>query len=180
MNALASQVTSLDSIANPGFYTETERTYAIAVYAETGSTRAASAKTGIPHSTIAHWVNSEEGEALIQQLRTAIRSNVAWKYVEGVTKAMDRVLERLDKGDPFHYGDEGDIGYMPIKAWDAMRIAATAQDKLASLMGQLGNAKASGSALERLAEALLTKMEAVAPKAPEPLPQAPDAEDYLG
>lgn len=152
----------------------------MAIYAETGSAVAASRITGIPDATIYHWcARTEEGEAVVTQLRQAIRANAAWAYVEIVGKAQQEVMNRLERGDP-HVLKDGSIVYTPVKARDAMVIAAMAQDKLASLAGGLGGTKGAGAALERLASALIKRLEAPSPEARDTPPPIPNASAYLG
>lgn len=138
-------------------WTETERAHALAVYAETNSLRAVERHTGVPASTVGRWVESEGGMALINQLRTALRSRAAWRYAELVERAQSQLLERLEHGDP-HVTKDGNIVYHPVKARDLMLIASVSQDKHALLTNGLAGSRGVDKALASLADKLLKEV----------------------
>lgn len=139
-------------------YTESQRMTVLACYAETGSARAASKLTGVPASTIARWLEDEEVATLVLQLRSAIREQAAFEYLELVQLGQRATRKRLIEGDP-HVTKDGELMYVPVKARDAMIVTSIAHDKLTQLAGGLDGQRGAGAALANLAGRLVTQLE---------------------
>lgn len=171
---------SPNSLPQSKVYTESERAYALAVYAETRSPTAVYRQTGIPESTIREWASSEEGQNAIASLRGIIRERCAWGYVEQMMVAHQLLMERLRNGDPVVLTD-GRVVYRGVSARDLMMVMAVSQDKHASLVGQLESGQHVDKALNSLANKLMEKL-AQAKGSPEPKaqPLSDDASDYVG
>ena len=107
---------------------------ALAVYSETLSYSTAERETGIPRQTITNWVNSEDGNDLLCEIRLAIRSEAAHLYAAVAIKAARITLQRLEEGDPV-IGRDGNIIYRGVSARDAATISSIAADKHALICG---------------------------------------------
>lgn len=140
-----------------GYWSETDKAFALAVYAETNSSMEASRRSGIPQTTIHQWVQSEWGDALVVKLRIALRERVAWKYQEIIDKALNNIMVSLERGDPVIYNGHV-MGYAPVKAADLIKIAAIAQDRHALVTGQLEGSKKVDSQLNSLADKLMQRI----------------------
>lgn len=134
-------------------YTERERLVGLAVYAETGSSRAVERETGIPASTIESWLDQDECLAMVEQLRTAIRSRAAWQCIERIELSHQYLMERITKGDPVVMRN-GSVRYVPVKARDLMLINACSTDKALLLANAIEGSKHQDSALNALADKL--------------------------
>lgn len=138
---------------------------AIATYAESGSLKTASRESGVPEPTIWTWINSEDGIALLESLRTAIRVQYATKLVSLVGLALDQVHKRLTYGDPY-IDKHGAVCYAPCKLRDVTLTASIMIDKHALITGSLVGQKANAT-LNGLADKLLTLMGKGGPAKPE-------------
>lgn len=137
---------------------DSHRIRALAIYAETNNLREASRQTGIAHQTIWEWANSEEGMAVVGQIRTAVRAQAAWTLVENTITALNLVNQRLKAGTDPHVLKNGCIVMRPISLKDAVMAAAVSQDKLAMLTGMLEGSKQVDKRLESIASRLLAKL----------------------
>lgn len=139
-------------------YTESEKVRVLAVMAETNSARAASRITGVPCSTIQSWLQDDEVATLVIKLRSAIREQAAFEYLELVQLGQRATRKRLIEGDP-HVTKDGTLMYVPVKARDAMIVTSIAHDKLTALAGGLDGNRAASSQLATLAGRLVTQLE---------------------
>lgn len=130
-----------------------DRLMALAIYAETGSITTASRHSGIAPSTIASWVEREDGAETIESLRIAARAQSAHKYMALTSMAQDLAMERLVKGDP-HVTKDGRVVYHPVKYRDLMVGASIATDKTYLIAGALNDGAKVNSALRDLASQL--------------------------
>lgn len=162
-----------------GSYSYEQRCMALAVYADTGSPRTVELRTGVPASTVRVWIETEEGQALIDSLRTAVRAKCGFIYAEIAYKAAMRTMERLEEGDE-HVTKDGTIIPVAVKARDCAMIAAIFTDKHALIVGMLEGTKHVDRALGTLAEKLLAKMAEAKPKASDLKPPPASGEGYLG
>jgi hypothetical protein len=133
---------------------DSRRMMALAVFGETGSLATASRHTGVAKSTIAGWVDSEDGAETVEQLRISARANTAHKYMAVSSMALDKVMQRLVSGDP-HVTKKGEIVYAPVKARDAAVIASIATDKTYLIAGALADGQKINQALRGLASELV-------------------------
>lgn len=165
-------------------YTEKERMFALGVFAETGNITYTSRVTGIPYSTIQYWVSDDRNIEILDGLRGAIRKACAWDYVAGSVIALQRMHERLERGDP-HVTKDGEVIYLPVKAIDACKIAAICTDKHALLTATANHDAKVEQALSLLADGLMAELakRGVTPQTAEPVTSPPlglDASPYVG
>lgn len=165
---------TVDAVATANLTTskhsESDRTRALAIYAETNSIAEAARQTGIAQTTIHYWLQDDEVQAVVVRLRSAIREQAAWNYVEIIGLAQREVLKRLKYGEE-HVTKSGDIVLLPVKARDAILIASVAQDKLANLTAGLEGQSKANRHLNHLAKQLLETMQAAQAVKPDPLPE---------
>ena len=128
-----------------------EKNLALAVYAETLNQNEASRVSGVPKTTINGWLETEEGSAIVDRLRIAIRYEMAYKCVEVSKLALDSVLDRLKSGDWVINSKSGEQERIPVMAKDAAMIASMAIDKHALLTGTIESGKNINSGLLALA-----------------------------
>lgn len=137
---------------------------ALAIYAETLSVSAASHRTGLPTSTIQSWLNEEGSDAVLTDLRQAIRREIAFKCAEVAVLAVDATKERLLNGDHKVLAN-GETVRVPVSAKDSTYIAGMMIDRHALLTGtNQGNASAALDAIAtKLMQALADKPVTVGP-----------------
>ena len=130
----------------------------LAIYAETLSLTAASKRTAVPVSTIQSWLNEDGADAALNDLRTAIRREIAFKCAEVAVLAVDATKERLLNGDHKVLAD-GSTVRVPVSAKDSTYIAGMMIDRHALLTGtNRGNASAALDAIAtKLMQALADK-----------------------
>ena len=136
----------------------------MAIYAETLSLAAASKRTAVPESTIQRWLNEEGSDAVLNDLRTAIRREIAFKCAEVAVLAVDATKERLLNGDHKVLAN-GETVRVPVSAKDSTYIAGMMIDRHALLTGtNQGNASAALDAIAtKLMQALADKPVTVGP-----------------
>ena len=130
--------------------------HALSVYAETLSQSTASEITGIPRTTINAWLEDDESNAFIDNLRQSLRAEVAYKYVNMAILACDNTIDRLVNGDEVVTA-KGETVRVKVKARDCAVIAQIATDKHALLTGMSTGSKA-GAALEQIAANLIAAL----------------------
>jgi len=133
----------------------------LAIYAETLSRTAASKRTGIPESTIQTWLDEDGSETVLNDLRQAIRREMAFKCAEVAVLAVDAARDRIANGD-HKVLSSGEIVRVPVTAKDATYVAGMMIDRHALLTGtNQGNASA---ALEQVAAKLMAALKPAEPK----------------
>lgn len=138
-----------------GKYEYAQKMHALSVYADTLSIKTASQSTGIPLTTIQYWLQDEESSEYIETLRSAMRSHMAHKYVEGARLALDATIDRLKNGEDAIVN--GEIIKVGVKARDCAMIASVCTDKHALLTGMSTGSKA-GAALQQIAANLMAAL----------------------
>ena len=138
-----------------GKYEYAQKMHALSVYADTLSIKTASESTGIPLTTIHYWLKDEESGEYIETLRSAMRSHMAHKYVEGARLALDATIDRLKNGEDAIVN--GEIIKVGVKARDCAMIASICTDKHALLTGMSTGSKA-GAALQQIAANLMAAL----------------------
>lgn len=130
----------------------------LAIYAETLSRTAAAKRTGIPESTIQTWLDEDGSDAVLNDLRQAIRREIAFKCAEVAVLAVDATKERLLNGDHKVLAN-GETVRVPVSAKDSTYIAGMMIDRHALLTGtNQGNASAALDAIAtKLMQALADK-----------------------
>lgn len=136
-------------------YTREDRYKAAALYVATGNSMAVSRETGIPASTIRHWLKHDEDFRLMcQEVRTEFGEKIKSKYAQIIDEATDQVLDRLRNGDVVRDTKTGELNRVPVKAKEAAIIGAIHFDKsrlLASQPTQITRHESAAN-LQRLAD----------------------------
>jgi hypothetical protein len=111
-------------------YTQEDKMLALAVYAETLSGTAAEAETGVPANTVWSWARSEEGNALIQDVRSAIRSHMGHQLAAMAIAAGKQLMDRIQNGDEIILSDG-----TPVRRKDLSHAMSITIDKHALICG---------------------------------------------
>lgn len=139
---------------------EEEKAYALAVYAETGSTETASRESGIPRSTISSWIDRDPDiDAKLDALRRVVREKTAHRYAEIAYRAAEELLDRVNNGD-YHVDKAGNTTRRPIPGRELAFISSIAADKHALLTASVVKQSGEDASLTRLADGLLKAIEA--------------------
>lgn len=149
-------------------YPDETRLTTLALFAENGSATITARLTGIPESTIRRWIEAEDGMDTVASLRVALRAQTAHKYVAMASLACDAVLERLANGDAY-VDARGVTRRVPVKARDAMVIAAMSTDRHALLTGMMSSEQTIERGLRSMADKLVAAVREAA-KPPESPP----------
>ena len=136
-------------------YDDKDKLFALAVYAETGSLVTSSKRTGIPDTTIQSWVKNPENDAILEELRSALRHKIAFICAEGALLAAEQIVDRIKNGEDVIVNNE--IQRMPVKAKDLGYLLGVMSDRH-TMYTATGNAKNSKDALTNLATELVKKM----------------------
>lgn len=132
---------------------------ALSVYAETLSTTEASKRSGVPKTTIHTWVHEPDSDALLDQLRTAMRSQLAFRCAEAAVLAVDTVLDRLKHGEYRLINNE--LQLCPVNAKDAGYLAGMMIDRH-TLLTSGNNGNKVGDALTLVAGKLMEAIQTAA------------------
>ena len=134
-------------------HSEESKNLALAIYAETLNCEEAARQTGIPQSTIRTWTQTEEGDAKINELRAALRYQLAFKLTQVSQEAIRQIEDRLTNGDE-RLLPNGEIVRVKIPGKELASIASMAIDKHALLTGTIDAGKNIKAGVESLAQAL--------------------------
>jgi len=137
-----------------GKHSYSDKMFALSVYAENMSQTEASQASGIPATTIAAWLKSDEIDATLENLRQALRSSIAHKCAQAAALSVDTVIERLQNGD-WKLTKDGDTVRCPVSAKDAGYLAASMIDRHALLTGTSGLNGKANEALSMVADKLM-------------------------
>ena len=140
--------------------TYNERMLALSVYAETLSRSEASKATGIPESTISSWLKEEGSDDVIDSLRVALRSKIAFKCAQASALAVESIIDRLQYGD-VKLLPNGEQVRVPVGAKDAGYLASTMIDRHALLTGTSAAQGRANGALRLIADKLLAAITVV-------------------
>lgn len=130
------------------------RMLALSVYAETLNVSEAARVTGIPKTTISEWIGTEESEASLDILRSALRHELAFKCAQASALAVETIIDRLQNGD-VKVLPSGEQVRVPVAAKDAGYLASTMIDRHALLTGTSANHGKATQALAMVADKLM-------------------------
>lgn len=119
---------TFNAIRNSSPYSDEQRREAVIQYLSCGKYSITSERTGIPLSTIRDWRESEWWDDVAASVRTAVEDETRAKLSAITHEALDKTLSALTDGEQ-HMTRHGPVT-LPVKAKDAMLIAAMAYDKL--------------------------------------------------
>ena len=112
-------------------HTRENRYKAAASLVATSNSKAASQASGIPASTIRHWVHNDgDFQLMCQEVRTEFGERIKYKLAAIVDESTDQALDRLRNGDVIRDTKTGELVRVPIKGKDAAIIGAICFDKL--------------------------------------------------
>jgi hypothetical protein len=141
-------------------HAEEDKTRALAIYAETGSTFTAAEATGIPRRTIDAWIERDpEIDAKLEALRRAVREKTAHKYAEIASEAATQLLDRLKNGDDVVDRNGKVVGKRRVAAKDLAIVSSIAAENHAKITGPLGTQTSMERKLADIAQGLIRAME---------------------
>ncbi len=112
-------------------HTIENRYKAAAALLATGNSKAASRESGIPASTIRHWIhNDDDFQMICQEIRTEYGEQIKYKFAEIIHESAKETLDRVKNGDVTRDTKTGELVRVPIKGRDLAIIGAVAFDKL--------------------------------------------------
>ena len=101
-----------------------------------GNSKAASAQTHVPASTIRHWAQNDEDLILMmQEVRSEFGERIKGSLAEIVDEASRQALDRVRNGD-FVLTKSGELVRKPMSGRDVITTGAIAFDKLRLLENQ--------------------------------------------
>ena len=104
--------------------------------ATSGNSKAASAQTRVPASTIRHWAqNDEDFILMMQEVRSEFGERIKGGLAEIVDEANLQALDRVKNGD-FVLTKSGELVRKPMSGRDVITTGAIAFDKLRLLENQ--------------------------------------------
>jgi hypothetical protein len=160
-------------------YSEKDRAYALSVYAETGNLSEASRKSGIAKQTIHYWLQDDETQAFVDDIRTLLRTRCAFELVELTALSFKAAKDSLLHGDEVVLKD-GSIVKRKVSGRDAMMMGAIAMDKHILLTATAEHDAHVAKALNHLADNLLESLTAKVTEALASSPSVPNASAFLG
>jgi len=118
-------------------YTREDRYKAAALYVATGNSEAVSRETGIPGSTIRHWIQHDGDFQLIcQEYQAECGEKWRYKYAQIIDETTEQILDRIRNGDFVRDTKTGELIKVPVKAKELTIIEAIHFDKLRLLESQ--------------------------------------------
>jgi hypothetical protein len=118
-------------------YTREDRYKAAALFIGTGNSMAVSRETGIPASTIRHWLQHDgDFQMICQEYQAECGEKWRYKYAQIIDEATDQVLDRIRNGDFVRDTKTGELNRVPVKAKELTIIEAIHFDKLRLLESQ--------------------------------------------
>ncbi len=112
-------------------HTIENRYRAAAALLATGNSIAASRESGIPASTIRHWVHNDDNFQMIcQEIRTEYGEQIKYKFAEIIHESAKETLDRVKNGDVTRDTKTGELVRIPVKARDLAIIGGVVFDKL--------------------------------------------------
>jgi len=112
-------------------HTIENRYKAAAALLATGNSKAASRESGIPASTIRHWIhNDHDFQIMCQEIRTQYGEQIKYKFAEIIHESAKETLDRVKNGDVTRDTKTGELVRIPIKGRDLAIIGGVAFDKL--------------------------------------------------
>jgi len=143
-------------------HTIENRYRAAAALIATGNSKAASRESGIPASTIRHWVhNDDDFQMMCQEIRTEFGERIKHQLAEIIHESAKETLDRVKNGDVIRDPKTGELVRVPIKGRDLAIIGGVAFDKLRLAENQPTNIvqhESSENSIKRFTE----KFEAIA------------------
>ncbi len=109
-------------------YSDEQRRSAVAAYLSTGKYTLTAKICGLPWETVRDWRHQDWWDDCATSLRQSLEDESRAKLQAITHKALDSAIDRLDNGET--YVSKGEQIRVPVKARDAMLIAAMAYDKL--------------------------------------------------
>ena len=132
-------------------YPREDRYKAAVAYVATGNSLAASRESGIPGSTIRHWLKADDDFQLIcEEIRSEFGERMKYQFAEIIMESGEQALDRLRNGDVVRDSKTGELHRVPIKGKDAAIIGAVAFDKLRLAENQPTSIVQHGDSKERL------------------------------
>jgi hypothetical protein len=98
-------------------------------YALVGNASEVERITGIPSGTIRQWKTQDWWPQIIERIRLEADDELDVKFTKVVDKAIDLVVDRIDKGDYIYDPNRGQMVRKPISARDGTTVVNSFLDK---------------------------------------------------
>ena len=134
--------------------TTKQRTLALLAYAETNNVEAAAVASRTSPARVREWISEPQAKAELQAARDALKAGLIWKYQEVQISSVNKLLERIENGDPYVLKN-GEVIAVPLKARDLASIAAIAGERHAILTGAIDQGGHDAESLMGLANKVL-------------------------
>jgi len=106
-----------------------DRIRAATTYALVGNAAEVERITGIPSGTIRQWKTQDWWPQIIERIRLEADDELDVKFTKVVDKAIDLVVDRMDKGDFIYDPNRGQMVRKPISARDGTTVINSFLDK---------------------------------------------------
>lgn len=141
----------------PSFEPDERRREAfVAAYFETGNADKSSAMAGVHKNTGKKWKNEPWFDKAVKDLKRALDKQMDGRITKILSKALDTLEERIDKGDTKVLSTKDGIfrEQVPVSARDLAVVTGVLFDKRNQLRREPENDDGNESALDRIAEKL--------------------------
>lgn len=92
-------------------------------------------KKRVADRTIREWTELAEWPDLVHKAKEVLQDDLDAAETEIIHKAVGKIVERLDKGDPYVKKDQT-VGYKPMTGKDTTMVLAIMSDKRAMIRGE--------------------------------------------
>jgi len=153
----------LNTQANKSTYSPEVRAQCVYLALSLGNPRRAAQKLGVHYRTVLDWTRTDWWAEIEAKLHEEASGKLQAKFHAVMNKALDRLDERLEKGDPY-MTKGGELKYRPVNAKDTAIIISITYDRRALLKGDpTSRQERTSTARERLKK-MATSMESLADK----------------
>lgn len=117
-------------------YTVDDKLQAAIAYVITGDSLNASKLCGIPDRTIRAWTATEWWDDILAEANASYQSKLDAVWTKILHKASDKMVERIEQGDPVVDAKTREVRYVPVKLRDLAIATAVMTDKRSLMRGQ--------------------------------------------
>lgn len=144
-----------DGVMRRAEYSPEQKINAVATYLSCGSVKKTAELTGLSVNTLWYWKKEEWWKEFVDQIRVEDGQDLDSKLGRIVTKAIDAVEDRLERGDHIFDQKTGEIKRIKIKASTALKITTeflARQDKIRQAPKVAALEKTMDARLSKLAD----------------------------
>lgn len=121
---------------NNGWWSDKQKTKAVATYLSTGSLPLTAAMENIPYATLARWRQAEWWREITQQLQDEDNQQMDSKVKKILEKSMQAVEDRIENGDFLYDSKTGVVKRVPAKLRDVQKVTSDLFDRRLQLQKQ--------------------------------------------